>query len=48
MQKKNWKKLVGIASAAMLAATQTIPAVAVSAAEDTADYVYCYAALTWA
>ena len=48
MQKKNWKKLVGIASAAMLAATQTIPAVAVSAAEDTTDYVYCYAALTWA
>ncbi|MFR6588119.1 MAG: penicillin-binding Tp47 domain A-containing protein [Ruminococcus sp.] len=48
MQKKNWKKLVGIASAAMLAATQTIPAVAVSAAEDATDYVYCYAALTWA
>ncbi len=49
MREIHWKKLVGAASAAVLAATQVAPAIT-AYAEDaaTTDYVYCYASMTWA
>lgn len=49
MREINWKKLVGAASAAVLAATQVAPAITAYAEEaGTTDYVYCAASLTWA
>ena len=48
MREINWKKLVGAASAAVLAATQVAPAITAYAEEaGTTDYVYCAASLTW-
>ncbi len=49
MREIHWKKLVGAASAAVLAATQVAPAIT-AYAEDaaTTDYIYCYASMTWA
>ena len=49
MREINWKKFVGAASAAVLAATQVAPAITAYAEEaGTTDYVYCAASLTWA
>lgn len=49
MREINWKKLVGAASAAVLATTQVAPAITAYAEEaGTTDYVYCAASLTWA
>ena len=49
MREIHWKKLIGAASAAVLAATQVAPTISAFAEEaGTGDYVYCYATMTWA
>ena len=49
MREIHWKKLIGAASAAVLAATQVAPTISAFAEEaSTGDYVYCYATMTWA
>ena len=47
MREIHWKKLIGAASAAVLAATQVAPTISAFAEEaSTGDYVYCYATMT--
>ena len=48
MREIHWKKLIGAASAAVLAATQVAPTISAFAEEaGTGDYVYCSATMTW-